>query len=373
MHKKERIIGYSIIRVIAIVLVVVGHCTSLSIGSDGNIINYYSNVENLNIPNYTEIFRQIIYSFHMPLFVFLSGATFGITFNRNKKLKEVVSKRCVRLIVPYILVAFLILIPIRLFVGYYGQDYNYFSIILKDVILGFDINYLWYVIMIFEVNIIMFLIFKYIKINTKLKKILFMILFLTLSVVQFSFGTLPFQIHRTLEFLIWFYLGYLFEENRKSILEKTKKLFIFFVLTSFLIFIGAFLINSEMIQRIDNTDSKMIIFIYKIIKMGLRYVLGLSAIAFITLIVFKVKKMNTIYKKIDRESFGIYLYHIPIYYIYVYLISNFIEPKYMNNILYFFLLIVGFGISLICSYGFSMLINKTTKSLNIIYKPNVLF
>lgn len=371
MLKKEKINAYSIIRILATFLVVIGHSTALVIGSEDKIINTYENCQGLFVPNITELIRQIIYSFHMPLFVFLSGVTFFLSINNSTStFKSFTFKRFVRLIIPYLLVATILFIPVRIYVGYYGDEYSIFSIVFNDIFLGLDINYLWYVVMLFEVNVLMFLFLKYIKVNTTKKKIITLCVFLIISISQYLFGIIPFQIHRTLEFLFWFYLGYLFEENRILLTKFIHKKSV--IIFSVFIFVCSFIANYLLLEYASLINFNLLTYLFKAFRMGLRYILGVSAIVVIVSVAFKLK-YRKIYNKIDKHSFGIYLYHIPLFYLFVNFISRFISDQYMNNILYLICLLLGFVFSFVGSYFISYVINKQKSDLLYIYEKKLLF
>ena len=67
--KKEEIKEYSVLRVLAMVLVVIGHCQTFYIG------NIQFDVPKTTMYYIVEKIVEIIYKFHMPLFFF-----FSITF-----------------------------------------------------------------------------------------------------------------------------------------------------------------------------------------------------------------------------------------------------------------------------------------------------
>ena len=85
-------------------------------------------------PSNKWILRKYIYSFHMPLFFFISGLTYKE--NANMSFKELIKKLFKRLIIPYIAInIFAILIRlIMYYLGYY-QTFN-----LTDRIFGIFIG-----------------------------------------------------------------------------------------------------------------------------------------------------------------------------------------------------------------------------------------
>ena len=74
--ENEYVLLYDRIRILATLLVLIGHFTSLSMNED-HLFDALSMQGNLWMPTVLEFVRQFIYAFHMPLFVMLSGALFA--------------------------------------------------------------------------------------------------------------------------------------------------------------------------------------------------------------------------------------------------------------------------------------------------------
>lgn len=340
MKKKERL--YEDIRVFCTVLVVIGHCTSLYLINKNGVqnLNFLTSIEKL-----TEIVKKIIYSFHMPLFVSLSGAVFSITIYKQKELSFFIVKKFKRLFVPFIIVGIFILLPVRLLTGYYCEGFNY-KIIIHDYLFAYDINYLWYLIMLFELEIIFYLIYRYRK-KYCLKNFWLLIILFIISILSFIIPTFPMQINKVLEFGFWFYVGGLINDNKKSLPSDRLRL-----LVLALIWIGSF-VSYTWIEINVLSYNKMVI-ILKLIKMIIRYVMEGAAILLIYSIFVKhPMKDNIIYRSIDYNSMVIYLLHCPIIYVYKYVLSKISNITNISSLLYVLLLILG----IILSISLSVLIN----------------
>lgn len=85
--RKERLTFIDITRGMCIILVVIGHYIPI------------------DAPTWYLRIRDIIYSFHMPLFMFLSG----LVYFPPKNYKSFITKKFRRLMVPYFLISFLII------------------------------------------------------------------------------------------------------------------------------------------------------------------------------------------------------------------------------------------------------------------------
>jgi len=87
---KERTVMLDYIKGFAIILVIIGH--SIQYGSGINFLNSDS------FP-YEKLVFKVIYSFHMPLFMVVSGYLFFNTINRYS-VKQLLSSRITKLVVP---------------------------------------------------------------------------------------------------------------------------------------------------------------------------------------------------------------------------------------------------------------------------------
>lgn len=90
--EKGRIVYFDFIKGIAISLVILGHCIQYGSGQEylqGGL--FFQNV----------LFR-FIYSFHMPLFMIVSGYFFGVSLKKYT-LKEIIAKKVRQLLIPVII------------------------------------------------------------------------------------------------------------------------------------------------------------------------------------------------------------------------------------------------------------------------------
>ena len=106
------------------------------------------------------------------------------------------------------------LIPQRYLTEYY-QNQPIRVAILQDVLLAYDVNYLWYLLMLFEVSVIFFFVTRIISNATRSINFVFCVFFLV-SFISFSLPSLPFQINKVLEFSFWFLVGIIIEKKRNE-------------------------------------------------------------------------------------------------------------------------------------------------------------
>lgn len=192
---QRRIFLLDIARSICIILVVIGHF-------------YPDNAT----PEY-KIFRQWIYAFHMPVFLFISGFLFLKFHDFSSSFTAFIKKKFNRLIIPY-LVTSIIVISLKLVAQKGGDLDNPVTVLSYLKILwqpeaGF---FLWFIWTLFTI----FLIVPWIK--TQRSRVFLVIiafllhyLFLANEFLTSNNGLLPevFSLNQTMRMIWWFVLGML--------------------------------------------------------------------------------------------------------------------------------------------------------------------
>lgn len=168
MYKREISLDY--IKGILILLVVYGHCLYWF---DGN--QYSSNY----------FVAKIIYTFHMPFFIFLSGYFFSNKINNN--IYSTIIVRFKRLIIPHFFFNIIMIMPIFYFWEVYGHFITRFS--NGTITISSVYHYLtmfWFLWCVFISSIITNIVYIYTKDKKKGDIILFLIsiLFLLISKKQ---------------------------------------------------------------------------------------------------------------------------------------------------------------------------------------------
>lgn len=356
MVSKKLIGGYQWIRLIATVFVVIGHSCSLAITKKDSILDVFDSVAT-ETQIVLELLRQMIYSFHMPLFVFLSGSVFALSYERILDIRKWFSKRSKRLICTYLFVALCFFIPIRILIGYYEEYFDIFQIFFHDVILSYDINYLWYLLMLTEVTGVVVIFRRWFMSNKKTTRLFVLLVCFFISTIRYVLPSLPFQINRAMEFLLWFYIGMLSERELRQIKFSNKWVIIIFLswLWGISFFLDFFL---EYVGNFSSVTVLMLLFI-KVVKMMIRLIKEGSAVFCIFLMVkdFSVVRRK-IFKIIESESMNIYLYHVGVILLLRYIIQNFISPNYMSNTLYLFFCVIIAIIGICVSIFIGCIINK---------------
>lgn len=159
--------------------------------------------------------KVYIYSFHMPLFFFLSGYVFKI---KGKSFNEFVRGKIKTLIVP--LVFFSLIISIFNYTYYgivlgYSESYNIESLIHNIIGIGVQSgsgiykSCRWFLASLFVIQIIMYLIIKILHENIK-KIAVFSMVLVVLGSIYVSIGpNLPWMLDTSLVMLFFFSMGYI--------------------------------------------------------------------------------------------------------------------------------------------------------------------
>ena len=286
--KKEKYLEYDIIRVIATVLVVIGHAGYISPMTE------YGGIQMMeySVPIMQKLIDlgiRIIYSFHMPLFLVLSGATFYSSINREKLInwKTLITKKAKRLLWPFLLCNLLWVIPLKFLSGYWSNSVSVVYDIIVGQILLCGNNHLWYLWVLFVITCISYFFRK----HDRLRIVLGCIMFLIGCIVDVSF----LGITLVLLNYIWFEVGILYGKYRTNILEIFNKM-------KWKALIGSVGIYA------------FVLFAYLIVAKGNQFIYGIvnfAGVLMCLIICFSLAKTriskNKLYQIILSYSFYIYL------------------------------------------------------------------
>ena len=200
-NKKMMILSF-----IGIVLVVLGH-TKNQFQLASNIFSYYS--------------------FHMALFIFISGYFYNESNEKN--IRKYIFSKFKKLVIPYfiwnIVYGIILLIAKHFNLVIFGDSFNLYSIFVRPWVDGhqFHLNIAsWFILALFLVNII------YILFRTLIKKLklwndyVFLIIFLLLSIisVKFSFTNTSrylIPVLRTGFFMFFYHFGLIYKKIEKKV------------------------------------------------------------------------------------------------------------------------------------------------------------
>lgn len=195
----NRCIELDIIKFWAIILVVLGH-----------VAMFYSPsplFKPLIGSDFMAACQRIIYSFHMPLFIFVSGCVYSFQVECLKKKQDSKTffiKKWKRLMIPYIIFGLFYVAPFLVLWGY--RD-NYFSYVYDGIILSHDARHLWYVWALFNIFIIFYAISKLLDHSNWPQYIL--LIFAIGCFIIANIFPYTFQLSSAFKYMLWFILGYL--------------------------------------------------------------------------------------------------------------------------------------------------------------------
>ena len=218
MEKSKRLFHIELLQAFGILCVFLGH--AIRIYYDGGW--YFHKTQPVLM---FDIIDKFIFSFHMPLFVFLSGYLFYLNKDKIENAWEYVIKRVKRLLVPFYFAGFLYVLPMICFINPLEKSVGFYYISF----LTLDYTWhLWYLIALFIITL--FFVLYYFKLN-KLNKYVLLAVLIGISLLA---TTGPSScLARIPKFAIYFYLGCLFVEN-KDFIEQTLSKFIWVILPAFL-------------------------------------------------------------------------------------------------------------------------------------------
>ncbi len=302
MKNKNLTIGT--VRGIAIILVIYGHVIQRSMSAGGG--DFFLN----------PVFK-IIYTFHLPLFVFISG--YLMTFSLSKRsVSEVFKTRCKSLLVPYVSW------------GILGIMTNYFLNIIDGKNIGV-INFPWDLLdqlllnpavwFLFTLFILSCILLYSVKLQPQFGTIIFIVIYFLILII-------PYNNYCSLYFIKWFYLfymtGYFINKCGIKITNKFIDRMVFFIsLIMFGIFASYWTKNDYIyINKLSFISNQ---YFDEILRIIYRYIMGFLGI----LIAFHIGTYfsNT---KVERSLGYIGIYSLDIYLIQRYIVEG-IYPRIVYN------------------------------------------
>ncbi|MEX1307016.1 MAG: acyltransferase [Eubacteriales bacterium] len=290
--------AYAIMTVITTFLVVAGHIGFSK--TPNHTISYDASNGAQHILN---TIIGVIYSFHMPLFFFVSGAVFGYVYNRKPyTFGGLIWKKTKRLAVPFYTTRFFYILPLKLLLGIYALS-NLPRLIKRLVLLG-DLDHLWFLVILFYIFIIAFFLRKYL-----FKFKIPVMLLLLAGLAFYDHVSWAFLLNITFAYIIYFYMGLVFNEYQEKITTKG-------ALTMAVIGIAAYVVLYFKSEFFYGHESA---FLQKGLSLGfdlLQAILGIGVIYGISKALSVAGAQNTkLFKGLYKHGFNIYLFHSTLNYV----------------------------------------------------------
>ena len=282
----NRIIFIDLVKAIAIILVVLGHCIQYGSG------NVYLRTEAF----FDNILFKTIYSFHMPLFMLISGYLFAYGVDR-KAAKDIVASKFRGLIIPIFLWA---VIPLILYI-LHADNLSILSTMEYYVTASF--KSLWFLWAVFWISLIVVAVNRLFKDNIFIYVLLFMIMFVVPD---------NYNLHLYKYMYPFFVMGYFF--NKSGVQQRTKKIYTnnYFVLaTGALFLLMLYFCNNDIyIYKTGHTILNKPIMEQLSINVY-RYTIGLVGSVFVLLSLYKLYNLSKINDNflltVGQKSMGIYI------------------------------------------------------------------
>lgn len=315
--------SYDIIRITLACLVVLGHSHYYQISTAFGGI-YLTDEMTLHGISDTLLHRYIcalvaiIYSFHMPAFMVLSGALYRRNYRRYNTFKDLLKNKLRNLLFPYLIVWVCWNIPIKCLTGYY-KDIPVWKWLVQ-IVIPYNV-YLWFLLSLFIVFVLTYVLGRLKIVAFSLYAIIVLVSFVISLVCQRLIG-MYMPLGNPLKYLLWFEIGGLLEEekNRHSGIENSSYQKIV-MLGSALIFVIAYHISQNVSHFgwvIRDTVCPMmgILFLWVIanyIAMGLK------------------EKSKRKLLTISSYSMGLFLYAEPINYVVLYFVRKTCGIEYFGT------------------------------------------
>lgn len=268
---------------------------------------------------------HLIYSFHMPLYMCVTGMVYGLcVFDLGKYRNGRVAflgNKAKRLLIPYLCVGLFYVAPVMCLLKFTEQSYLQYCI--KGIILGGDSRHLWFISTLFCLFALCALL------NRWLFKFNSIAIFAILVGVSFCSNIVPnfLGIQNILEYSQYFWFGVIIHKYSVLICEM-------------------------LVNPIGCIVMLSVYVVATITKIGI--IQAYSAILFVFCILSYVNKdicNRGWFQKIERNGFGIYLFHPMIIYV------LFALEKYISISPYLFSGVV-FVLSYALSYGLTEVLRK---------------
>ena len=297
---KKKILEYDVLKFFAIILVVLSHSTYYKITSNfggfdfGGIDYQYLIRDNkvMIIYKVLDKLKQILYYFHMPMFMALSGTFYYLQVKNSKwiSFNMLYKNKIKRLLIPFIVFSVLYTLPLKYFSNYF-ENISLIRAISGQVFLLGN-SHLWYLYALFIIFLLAYYILR-IEINIFTYVILYFAHFIS-SKITLALISAP------LQYFFWFSLGFLFESKREKWNDRILKNNWITILLgfSFIIFVLVYhYIKGE----------------YRLVSKFLLDILAILGSLFVYNISFFMSKYTTIgnskfYKLIVLNGLGIYIF-----------------------------------------------------------------
>ena len=267
--------------------------------------NWFNAIEPTDSPLFLVLLARWFNSFHIYAFTLISGYIFYYLYSEKNKYQifgDFVKNKIKRLIVPYFFVSLFWAAPFCCFV----KKYN-FKTLFDSFCLGIAPSQLWFLLMLFNVFIIVWLLKKWLMSNWLLGYGICLCLFAIGLIVSTKIPNV-FCIWTGLQYVIFFYIGMRLRKRSNS---KVKEISIISVLLW--LFIDAVLFVFSIF--LENFDGLFFGGIRFLCNTCLHLVGAIMAWNLLQYLGIRIKWKSKCFDSIAKKSMSIYLFHQQIIYL----------------------------------------------------------
>lgn len=354
MKTLAKIKEYELIRGIAIIFVILGH--SYQLGSFNISMQEFVSLDTNCVASFFNgIINQIIYSFHMPLYMILSGALAYRAFDKWE-IFEYIKLRCKRLIIPFFVCGFFFSVPIKFIAGYFGT-WSLLESYVHSLVLMETTGHLWFLFVLFLLDCIFIVVYKMNLVDKRIFVLIMIIAFLIHDYLP-SGGLM---LYRLCHFALYFYLGLMFE--KKGIRQRVSEILLKDKILLIVLCIGIYCV----FYNLEQIFNEIIPIGKAIVRNAFEFFQAISA----SMIIFMschlvVNKECKFVKWLSNRSFGIYLYHEPIIILCIWIFINTrLGIAFSSEGGYFVSIVLRFIVGLIGALGIDYSVKKCKMLLSV--------
>lgn len=327
MSPDQELKNCNIAKTVLMLCVVVYHCIA---------VNMRGGWGPLSIPHQSSLLGRIaewLNFFHIYAFTLISGYIFYHIKIEKKGYDQFggfLINKIKRLIIPYVFIACIWVVPVyRVF---YGSES-----IIQRFILCENPNQLWFLWMIFWIFVIFWVIAKPVDKHPYIFGLFFIVCFLTSNFLN----RIPnfFCIHNSMEYILFFYMGFILRKHGMKKLFKIPALVI--------LLIDAILF----IVYVMTTQTDIVVFSWLHKGLGLFLRMYGAVGAFVLLQKFATYLESKQIRWMEKYTMSVYLVHQQFIYISIYIFRNYVNAYVLG--------IISLDFAIICSLLFAVLMSKT--------------
>lgn len=291
------------------ILVIIGHCNYYRIATPfGGLYYIEKNSDVSFLYECLSCLMSVIYSFHMPLFMSLSGMCYSLSKRSSDSINSLIRKKTFRLLIPFVVVTFFLSVPLKYVSGYWDNSQN----IIIDVVCGQFLlmgnSHLWFIVSLFWIFLFFYYIEKKRLFDNKIWMSLIIISWIGLYIEpRCNFLGIPGAMKHLLFFSFGYHVVHLIDVYKDI---KTKKLLLY--LGIFILFSGS---NGILLRHYQE------IALLKVVRPLLFIVFAICGIVLFSLLSKKICSKSSaffggeILSFLKHNTYELYLYSDPFNYV----------------------------------------------------------